>query len=43
MKTYNQRDGETRRQYLKDLIDYNYVDGKVMYEIVEYLRQTVDA
>lgn len=43
MKTYNQRDGESRRQYLKDLIDYNYVDCKVMYEIVEYLRQTVNA
>jgi hypothetical protein len=38
MKTYNYRDTETRRQYFRNIIDYNYVDCKVMEEILEYLR-----
>lgn len=37
MKTYN-RDPETRRLHFRNLIDYNYVDCKVMEEILEYLR-----
>jgi hypothetical protein len=38
MKTYNQRDPETRKKYFRELIDYNYVDCKVMEEILEYVR-----
>jgi hypothetical protein len=43
MKTYNHRNKETRQQYFRSLIDYNYVDCKVMEEILEYLRDEVSA
>ena len=40
MKTYNSqcRDVETCKKYFRELIDYNYVDCKVMEEILEYIR-----
>lgn len=37
-KTYDHRDDASRRNYFRELIDYNYVDCKVMEEILEYLR-----
>lgn len=39
MKTYKHRDPEFRKQYFRNLIDYNYVDCKVMEEILEYVRE----
>lgn len=44
MRCYNTMKGDERKRYFKALIDYNYVDCKVMEEIVEYIRKSsVDA
>lgn len=38
MRMYNSMSEEDREKFFKALIDYNYVDCKVMEEIVEYIR-----
>jgi hypothetical protein len=39
MKTYKYANPEQRKQYFQSVIDYNYVDCKVMEEIVSYMRR----
>jgi hypothetical protein len=41
MKTYKYANPEQRKQYFQNVIDYNYVDCKVMEEIVSYMRKDV--
>ena len=38
IRNYHHRDQTARNQHMSDLIDYNYVDCKVMEEIMEYIR-----
>lgn len=38
MRLYNSMKEEDRKRFFKAMIDYNYVDCKVMEEIVEYIR-----
>lgn len=42
MKTYSYRSADTKSEYFRSLIDYNYVDCKVMQEIMDYLRLSLD-
>jgi hypothetical protein len=43
IKTYHQGDAESKKKYFKSVIDYNYVDCKVMEEILYYIRKTAQA